>query len=138
MQLCQVLHCITMQCTNELQCSAVQCSAVQCSAVQCTVVFCRFGDQLLTLGRTALAGMTADAVHCKYILHTAHFTLHTAHCTLHSQHCTLHTPNCTYICSVLNIYCRLASATQLSAWGPGCNVVWCTLGFSEKFLDIVI
>merc|ERR1712179_80760 len=24
----------------------------------------RFGDQLLTLGRTALAGMTSDAVHC--------------------------------------------------------------------------
>jgi len=25
----------------------------------------RFGDQLLTLGRTALAGMTSDAVHCR-------------------------------------------------------------------------
>ena len=28
----------------------------------------RFGDQLLTLGRTALAGMTSDGVHCRFWL----------------------------------------------------------------------
>ena len=31
-----------------------------------SIVILRFGDQLLTLGKTALAGMTSDAVHCRF------------------------------------------------------------------------
>ena len=37
------------------------------SALINRIIF-RFGDQLLTLGRTALAGMTSDAVHCRYLV----------------------------------------------------------------------